>query len=115
MQVNTSVNTSISSLLARITSKNTHILDNLSFNNEIFKGRKISLVILRKEQWDSNSYLERSIWSWYSWAAKQPRSPFTKVKWETKKYVGAYNAFESTCAGVCNALHLEVHMQKYAT
>ena len=80
---------------------------------EIFKGQKVSLVVLRKEQWDSDSYLEETTWSLYPWAVKLPRSPFIQVKWKTNKYAEAYNAPESTCSEVCNALHIKIHMQRY--
>ena len=81
---------------------------------EIFNGRKGGLVVLKKEHWDSNSYVEGTTWGLYPWAAKPLRSPFMQVKWETNKYTRACNAPESIYAKACNALYLKVHMQRYA-
>ena len=54
--------------------------------------KKDWFVGLRKEQWDSDGYLEGTTWGLYPWAAKLPKSPFMQVKWETNKYAGVGNA-----------------------
>ena len=81
---------------------------------EIVKGRKVGLIVLRKEQWDSNGYLEGNVWGLYPWAVKLLKKLFMQLKWETNKYAEAFNAPESTFAGVFHALHLKVHMLEYA-
>ena len=68
----------------------------MSTSSEIFKGRKVGLIVLRKEQWDSDGYLEETTWGLYSRAAKLPKSSFMQAKWITNKYAGTCNAPEST-------------------
>jgi len=67
---------------------------------EIFKRRKVSLVVLRKEQWDSDGYLEGTTWYLYPRAAKLPRSLLMQVKLETNRYTEACNTPKSTYAAV---------------
>ena len=47
-----------------------------SVRGKIVIERKIDLIMLRKEQWDSDGYLEGTAWDLNPRAAELPRSPF---------------------------------------